>query len=400
VNVRNEDDRCLLYAILSALHERDVRGHRERPQNYAPFLADLKLDGVAFPACVEDAASISEMNDLPLHVLGLDVSDPNNTHFTIEHHNRVRSSRKPIVLLRLHEGSSQGHFVWVRRFNAFVRTSRTALHCCATCLQRFKRLSAFENHARTGGCIALGEKKKLLPRKDKSDVRFTAVAKQQRAPFVVYADLESVLLPAAAARGAQMSAVQTHVPCCVGARFVSRYPDVLASTYVQFWGADCVEQFLTWLFDIERAAVAAIMAPKPLVLTSADRERAAAQSSCHICSKALGDDRVLDHDHLDGDFRGVAHSACNLAYSFRHYKLPVFFHNLAGYDAHFILQRAGVFGRKDDVPRQDGGAHGQFFYWAVRLQGQHAVPEQLARKVRRVARALSVPRARRRVRGR
>jgi hypothetical protein len=62
--------------------------------------------------------------------------------------------------------------------------------------------------------------------------------------------------------------------------------------------------------------------------------------------KALGGDRVLDHDHLSGDFRGVAHKACNLNYGYRHYKLPVFFHNLAGYDAHFLLQRAGAFARR------------------------------------------------------
>ena len=46
-------------------------------------------------------------------------------------------------------------------------------------------------------------------------------------------------------------------------------------------------------------------------------------------------DKVRDHDHLTGTFRGAAHSSCNL----RHHKtlkIPIFFHNFRGYDAHII----------------------------------------------------------------
>jgi len=346
VNVRNEDTRCLLYALASALHADVICGHRERPTLYAPFLDELKRDGVRFPASVDDAASISEMNALPLHVFGLDITDPDR-NFTIEHHNRVFTSRPPIALLRLHEGSRVGHFVWIRRFNAFVRFSRASLHCCAVCLQRFKRETALRNHSAKGACISAGEKVKVLPTLEKSTVRFAGFTRQLRAPFVVYADLECLLLPASEARGPQTTATQTHVPCCVGAYLVSRYPDIIASQYVSFSGVeDSIEPFFAWLFAIEATAIDAITNFVPLSLSAEDAARAETQTDCHICTKALGGDRVLDHDHLSGAFRGVAHKACNLNYGYRHYKLPVFFHNLAGYDAHFLLQRAGAFRRR------------------------------------------------------
>lgn len=33
---------------------------------------------------------------------------------------------------------------------------------------------------------------------------------------------------------------------------------------------------------------------------------------CHICLQAFGADRVRDHDHLTGAYRGAAHSEFNL----------------------------------------------------------------------------------------
>ena len=47
--------------------------------------------------------------------------------------------------------------------------------------------------------------------------------------------------------------------------------------------------------------------------------------------------KVRDHDHWTGDFRGAAHSGCNLLYR-RLKKIPVFFHNLCGYDEHIIFE--------------------------------------------------------------
>ena len=46
--------------------------------------------------------------------------------------------------------------------------------------------------------------------------------------------------------------------------------------------------------------------------------------------------KVRDHDHATGEFRGAPHSQCNMAKK-RSKHIPVFFHNLRGYDAHLIM---------------------------------------------------------------
>ena len=47
------------------------------------------------------------------------------------------------------------------------------------------------------------------------------------------------------------------------------------------------------------------------------------------------------HDHLSGRYRDSTHSNCNLNYRDSHC-IPVVFHNLSGYDAHFIIKEIAV----------------------------------------------------------
>src|SRR6218665_817341 len=57
-----------------------------------------------------------------------------------------------------------------------------------------------------------------------------------------------------------------------------------------------------------------------------------------ICGESLGKDRVRDHCHLSGKFKGAAHNECNLNYTLPKF-VPVVFHNLSGYDSHLFLKK-------------------------------------------------------------
>ena len=61
---------------------------------------------------------------------------------------------------------------------------------------------------------------------------------------------------------------------------------------------------------------------------------------CHICNEELGRDKVSDHCHLSGKFRGAAHEVCNLKYKAPKF-FPVVFHNLFGYDSHLFIKTLG-----------------------------------------------------------
>ena len=54
--------------------------------------------------------------------------------------------------------------------------------------------------------------------------------------------------------------------------------------------------------------------------------------------KDLNNDKVWDHCHISGKYRGAAHDNCKKIYVVPKYILIVF-HNLRGYDSHLIVQK-------------------------------------------------------------
>ena len=61
-----------------------------------------------------------------------------------------------------------------------------------------------------------------------------------------------------------------------------------------------------------------------------------------ICNEELNTDKVRDHCHITGKFRGAAHTQCNLKLKIPK-KLPIFFYNLEGYDEHIIFKELNKF---------------------------------------------------------
>ena len=65
-------------------------------------------------------------------------------------------------------------------------------------------------------------------------------------------------------------------------------------------------------------------------------------AKCHICLEhfQMWDEKVSNHCHYPGKYRGAAHQNCNLQYTVPHY-IPIIFHNLSGYDALLFVRELG-----------------------------------------------------------
>ena len=116
---------------------------------------------------------------------------------------------------------------------------------------------------------------------------------------------------------------------------------------VIYRGGDCIDKFMKCLFE-ELNNCQKIMRGnfnKPLQMTNIDEESFRKATHCHICDKKYkkDDEPVRDNCHVTGKYRGSAHQNCNLKLqiSAEKIKIPVIFHNLKGYDSHFIIQQLG-----------------------------------------------------------
>ena len=97
---------------------------------------------------------------------------------------------------------------------------------------------------------------------------------------------------------------------------------------------------------------------KPLRMTKEDEAKFQKANECYICNNKYTDKdiRVRDHCHITGKYRGSAHQECNLQLRVNpeKIKIPVIFHNLRGYDSHFIMQEIGAIVKNYEYTNKKG----------------------------------------------
>lgn len=110
------------------------------------------------------------------------------------------------------------------------------------------------------------------------------------------------------------------------------------------------------MFALQALMVLILNEMVPLNMSLEDEVLFLISDDCHICGKAYteSDVRVRDHCHLTGKYRGSAHSDCNLNYKVSRH-VPVVFHNLSNYDAHFIISAVAknIPGSISIIPRNE-----------------------------------------------
>ena len=85
-------------------------------------------------------------------------------------------------------------------------------------------------------------------------------------------------------------------------------------------------------------------------MSAKEEERFQLTNSCWIFDKLfdVGDDKVKDHCHITGKYRGVSYWSCNINLKLTK-KIPVIFHNLRGNDSHLMIKEIGKFDVKVSV---------------------------------------------------
>ena len=214
-------------------------------------------------------------------------------------------------------------------------------------------------------CIQVnGTQAVKMPNKDNNILKYNNFHKQQPVPFVIYADFEAITEKISGCQPnnnkSYTEAYQKHADCGYGYKLVCCYDDKYSKLTKTYRGEKAVYKSMEAMLEKVKYCKKVMKKEfnKPLRMTKDDEEKFQKAEECHICNKKYTDKdiRVRDHCHITGKYRGSAHQECNLKLRVnpKEVKIPVIFHNLRGYDSHFIMQEIGAIVKKHTYTNMKG----------------------------------------------
>ena len=358
INMKNNDNECFRWCHIRYLNpqEKDPQRIKKIDKEY---INQLDYSKIEFPVKINQYNKIEKQNEININVFGYENKQPYPIYISKEKY------EKHLELLLITEDENK-HYVLIKDFNRFMFNQTKhehRKHFCMYCLQCFSSEEVLKNHK--DNCIQLnGEQAIKMPDKSNNTLKFNNFHKQQPVPFVIYADFEAITEKISGCRPNNnksfTEAYQKHTDCGFGYKVVCCYDDKYSQPLKIYRGEKAVYTFLEYMLDEVKYCKQILKKEfnKPLNMTKENEEEFQKAEECHICNKKYTnqDIRVRDHCHITGKFRGSAHQECNLQLRLNpdKIKIPVIFHNLRGYDSHFIMQEIGAIVKDYEYTNKDG----------------------------------------------
>ena len=355
INLKNEDNQCFRWCHIRFLNPQDKYPQRIKKVD-KQYIENLDYSGIEFPVTTKQYNKIEKQNEININVFGYEDKQPYPIYVSKEKY------KDNMNLLLITENENK-HYVLIKDFNKFMYNQtkhKERKHFCMHCLQCFSSERVLTDHKEN--CIQVnGTQAIKMPTKDDNILKFNNFHKQLPVPFVICADFEAITEKI---HGCQPNndksfteAYQKHTDCGYGYKVVCCYDDKYTKPIQIYRGEKAVYKLMEAMLEEVKYCKNIIKKEftKPLRMTKDDEKEFKKANKCHICEKEYNktDVRVRDHCHITGQYRGSAHQDCNLNFQITD-KIPVIFHNLRGYDSHFIMQEIGEIVKKHTCTNKKG----------------------------------------------
>ena len=354
VNIENKDEKCFLWCILRYLYPREDNGNRLT--DLKKYENSLNTKGISFPMKLKHISKLEKLNpSLP----GINVFSVNENKKFYPLKMAEKDCLNTIDLF-FFEQDGVSHYSLIKNFTRLVKSQLTSskngtVFICKKCFSHFTKNELLQNHityCSNNETVVV----KMPPQN--TMLGFKNYHKQLPIPFVVYADFECFTKPMnTCSPNPEYSYTynyQKHEPSgfCFYIKGINPNITFKPIIYTKTNSDDNVAAiFVSKLAKVtNRIYNDFYNRPIPLRLTRQKQISFDKSETCHICKKELLSDKVRDHCHFTGQYRGAAHNSCNLQCR-KPMILPVIFHNLQGYDAHlFVKQLACLPGELNCIP--------------------------------------------------
>ena len=365
INMKNKNnDKCFLWCVLRALNPK--KEHPERIDEDLKSKEDtLNMEGIDYPVNLKDIKRFEKQNpNISISVLGYSKNEKIYP-LRISEYTKAKKGkyeRKHNIVLLLIKDGDNSHYCLVKNLSGLLKSQVNKhdhkLYFCLNCLNSFDKPEKLEKHKEY--CGEEESVKINMPAPD-SFIKFKNYLYSERAPFAIYADFESLLKPLNTCEPNPNKSYtlkyQKHEPVSFVYYIKSFNENVYKSTLRSYVKSreedpDVIDVFINWLEDDVK--IISELGNEPMKITPEEQEQFNQASNCWICGKLLNlQDRVRDHCHYTGRYRGAAHNLCNLKYS-KPNNISVFFHNLTGYDSHLFIKKLNTtMGTIDCIPNNE-----------------------------------------------
>ena len=359
INMKNEDDKCFMWCVLRALYPKN--DHPERIDKDLKSKQDIiNMKGICYPVSLKAIDHFEHLNpNISISVLGYNKED---RVFPLRI-SKYTGCDYDIVLLLLKEAEKgengeikeKTHYTLVKNKSALIASQKNnhkgKRHLCLNCFNSFNTSESLNKYKEY--CYENKSVKITMPPQN-TYLRFKNFHHSEKAPFAVYADFESLIKPLDNCdpdpNKSYTKKYQKHEPISfsyyIAVNGVFFKPVLRKYTKTKPEHADAMDIFIKWLEEDVKDI--ANIEPKEMIFTEEDRKHFNNASDCWICGEELGNDRVRDHCHFTGRYRGPAHNKCNLKYR-KPKNISVFFHNLSGYDSHLFIKKIGTSNKNENI---------------------------------------------------
>ena len=199
-----------------------------------------------------------------------------------------------------------------------------------------------------------------MPVPGRNTLRFKNIQNAVECPIKIYADFKSFLKPIDEVRG-ETRLHQWHISSAFCLYVVSRVEGFFMDqiTHVCQGENDEVDRVFVKKFEEVMGKIyETFKEERSMIFDETARELRESQDSCYACGEKFVEKdperrKVRDHCHFSGKYLGALHAKCNLRLK-KSKTVPVFFHNLTGYDSHIFVKRlADSIGGVKCIPRNE-----------------------------------------------
>ena len=198
INPQNEDNDCFKWAVISSLHNSEIKSNPNVIFNSTKFEANYDWFNLSFPSTLKEIKNFRLNNRILVNVLGFEGKDI----FLFRCGSDFEKGEVNFLLIAEDDKWSQDPTWWWH--NTLIKSLSRLLgrdnsknirikHFCTNCLQGFTYESNQDNHY--SYCINNESVKVEMPTKSESILKFSDGQGQLKAPFLVNADFESFKEP-------------------------------------------------------------------------------------------------------------------------------------------------------------------------------------------------------------